>query len=211
MIIQSRNQRQGLKIRGSLAAVGVWSLALLCGSLAAACSGTIETPTEEFPARTGGSTAADDDDDVAPPRTPAPAANDDDDEPPPVASNDSDDSPAAPADDEEEPPAAPADDEEEPPAAPAGDISFATDVQPIFNSTCGPCHAEQGLAGVSIGDPDVDTAFDSAVDREARVLARIEAGTMPPPCGGGAPGDSGCITEEDLATVEAWYAAGAPE
>ncbi|HTV24791.1 MAG TPA: hypothetical protein VMG12_39130 [Polyangiaceae bacterium] len=193
-----------------MAAIGVWSIALLCGSLAA-CSGTIETPTEEFPARTGGnSAAADDDDDAPPPRNPTPAASNDDDDdvrPPPAASNDDDD-PVPPAgnDDEEEP--APADDE---PAPAGGDISFATDVQPIFNSTCGPCHAEQGLAGVSIGNPDIDTAYDSAVDREEGVFRRIEAGTMPPPCGGGAPGDPGCISEEDLATIEAWYDAGTPE
>jgi hypothetical protein len=64
---------------------------------------------------------------------------------------------------------------------------------------------------VSIGDPDIAVAYESAVNFEARVLARIDMGTMPPPCGGGAPGDSGCISEEDLADVEAWYEAGAPE
>jgi hypothetical protein len=189
--------------------MGVWSVALLCGSIVAACSGTIETPTEEFPAREGGrSQAATDDDNDTPPRTPAatpsPSNNNNN---PPVASNDDDEEvPAAPADDDEEPAGEPA---EEPAAG--GDLSFATDIQPIFNVTCGPCHAEQGLYGVSIGDPDIETAYQSAVDLEDRVLDRIGSGTMPPPCSGGAPGDSGCITEEDLADVEAWYAAGAPE
>jgi cytochrome c553 len=210
MIIQSRIEGQGLKSR-SLRAAGVWSVAILCGSILAACSGTIETPTEEFPPREGGRSQAatgDDDNDAPPPRapatTPAPSTSN-----PPVASNNDDDElPADPADDEEEPPAEepPA---EEPPAA--GALSFENDIQPIFNATCGPCHAEQGLAGVSIGDPDIATAFESAVDFEDRVMARIDLGTMPPPCGGGAPGDPGCISEDDLADVEAWYAAGAPE
>lgn len=211
MIIQSRIQGQGLKNRSlqnrSWRGIGVWSVALLCGSIVAACSGTIETPTEEFPPRAGGrSQAATDDDDNAPPRTPAatPAAPSNNN--PPVASNDDDDELPAPAGDDEEPAEEPA---EETPAA--GDLSFATDIQPIFNQTCGPCHAEAGQSGVSIGDPDIDTAFESAVDFEDRVLERIDLGTMPPPCGGGAPGDPGCISEEDLADVEAWYAAGAPE
>jgi len=187
------------------------SLAILCGSIAVACSGTIETPTEEFPPREGGSSTATNGNNTTgstntPPRTPAATpsnTNNTNDDPPA-----DDDPPAAPADDEEDPPAdePPADD---PPAA-AGDVSFATDVQPIFNQTCGPCHAEQGTAGVSIGDSDIDVALESAIEREEGVFRRIEAGTMPPPCGGGAPGDSGCISEEDLATIQAWYDAGSP-
>jgi mono/diheme cytochrome c family protein len=210
MIIQSRIEGQGLKSRslqrGSLRAIGVWSVAILCGSLVAACSGTIETPTDEFPPREGGrSQAATDDDSPAPPRTPAATPSNNN---PPVASNNDDEElPAAPADDEEETPA-----EETPADEPAaGALSFENDIQPIFNTTCGPCHAEQGLYGVSIGDPDIATAYESAVDLEARVLDRIGAGTMPPPCGGGAPGDPNCITEDDFADVEAWYEAGAPE
>jgi cytochrome c553 len=174
------------------------SLAILCGSIAAACSGTIETPTEEFPPREGNRPAATNGNNTTgstttPPRTPAatPPNNSAADDPP------ADDPPA------DDPPA------DDPPAASA--LSFEDDIQPIFNQTCGPCHAETGQSGVSIGDPDIPTAYESAVNFEARVLARIDIGTMPPPCLGGAPGDPGCISEEDLADVEAWYAAGAPE
>jgi hypothetical protein len=209
MIIQSRIQRQALQNGASLRAIGMCSLAILCGSVVAACSGTIETPTEEFPARTSGSRpAADDDDNAAPTRTPAPAAPASN---PPVASaNDDDDPPVAPAAGEDDPPAAedpPA--EEDPPPATV-DLSFEDDIHPIFESTCGPCHAATAQSGVSIADSDIESALENAVDREDRVLARIEQGTMPPGCAGGALGDSGCMSEADFADVEAWYAAGAP-
>jgi hypothetical protein len=189
--------------------MGVWSVALLCGSIVAACSGTIETPTEEFPPREGGrSQAATDDDNDTPPRTPAatPPANNN----PPVASNDDDEElpPAAPADDEEDPPAddPPADD---PPAA--GTLSFETDIHPIFADTCGPCHAGAGSGGQDIGGPDIESALQDAIDFEDRVIATIESGSMPIGCGG-PPGSGGnCMSEEDFADVEAWYEAGAPE
>lgn len=187
----------------------MWSV-ILCGSIVAACSGTIETPTEEFPARQGSNSAASTanaNDDARPaPRPQAPAANDDDDRPAaPVASNDDDDPVDEPAADDEDPPA------DDPPAGGAT-LSFADDIQPILVQTCGPCHdGVSATAGVTIADSDVDAAFENAVDREDRVLARIDQGTMPPGCLGGAPGDPGCISEDDLADLEAWYEAGAPE
>jgi hypothetical protein len=192
-----------------LGAIGVWSVAILCGSIVAACSGTIETPTEEFPPRQGGSSQAQTDDDDDSPRAPAPAPSNNN---PPVASNNDDDDPPVnpPADDDEEDP--PADDPpaDDPPAddPPAAELSFETDIFPILESTCGPCHTSQtpNLAG-----PDVETAFDAATSSEDRVFTRIDNGGMPLGCGGGAPGDPGCIAAEDYATLEAWYAAGAPE
>jgi hypothetical protein len=211
-----------LKFRGSglQHSVGPLALAILLGSVMGACSGTISTPTEEYPARQNDS-AADDEDDSdtgTTPRAPAStgsnstANNDDDDDAParPTAPAADDDDEAAAADEDE--PLPPAEEEEEeapPPAATA--LSFEDDIQPIFNTTCGPCHAGQATAGVDIGNDDIDVALESARDREDRVLARIEAGTMPPGCAGGSPGDTGCISETDLADVEAWYAAGAPE
>lgn len=194
---------------GALRAIGVWSVAILCGSIVAACSGTIETPTDEFPPREGGSSQGTANNATTTPRTPAatpPRSN------PPVASNDDDD-PVPPAADDEDPPAddPPADDPpaDDPPAG--GALSFEADIHPIFENTCSPCHADQGIAGVKIGDADVAAALESAIDFEDRVLARIEMGTMPPPCGGGAPGDAGCIGEDDFADLQAWYEAGAPE
>jgi len=209
MIIQSRIEGKALKNRSlldrSLGAIGVWSVAILCGSIVAACSGTIETPTEEFPPRQGGSSQAETDDDDDSPRTPAPAPSNNN---PPVASNNDDDDPPVtpPADDQEDPPA-----EEDPGAEedpPAAELSFEADIFPILESTCGPCHTSlsPNLAG-----PDVDTAFDAATNSQERVLTRIGDGGMPQGCGGGAPGDPGCIAVEDLAILEAWYEAGAPE
>lgn len=209
MIIQSRIEGKGLKSR-SLRAAGVWSVAILCGSIVAACSGTIETPTEEFPPREGGrSQAATDDDNDAPPRAPAatPPANNN----PPVASNDDDDElPApAPADDDEEDPPAGEPPAEEPPAA--GALSFENDIHPIFSDTCGPCHAGAGSGGQDIGGPDIESALQDALDFEDRVIATIETGSMPLGCGGPPGSSPACMSEEDFADVEAWYAAGAPE
>jgi hypothetical protein len=218
MIIQSKIQSRGFQIR-SLGAIGVWSVALLCGSIVAACSGSIETPTEEFPPRTsGGSQQAQTADNTnTPPRSQTQTANDDDDDDDAAAADDED----PPAGDDEDPPAGddedpPAGDDEDPAAGDdeepaAGALSFEADIHPIFSPTCGPGHAGAATAGVDIGNPDIDTALESARDFEDRVLTRIAEGGMPPTCLGGAPGDSGCIAADDLAAIEAWYEAGAPE
>lgn len=198
-----------------------WIVALAAGALFSACSGSIETPTDEYPSRGSNAAASDDDDDdtasanddddaLAPPRPRAPAANvddDDDDAPParpaqPAAADDED-----PPVDDEDPPA-----EDEPPAAPAGGgVTFANDVFPILNTACAPCHAGSGLGGNNIGGPEVDDAFEEASALADNVVNRISNGGMPPACAGGDPGDSGCVSEEDLATIEAWVEAGTPE
>lgn len=213
MIIQSRIQRRGLQNRGLSGAIGVWSVAILCGSIIAACSGTIETPTEEFPPRASGSrtaAVADDDDNDTPARTPA--ANDDDDDvvAPPAADDDEEQAPpAAAADDDDELPAAPPEDEAPPPAA-SGDVTFANDIQPIFSSGCAPCHTTSGIVH-NIGSDDLEEALDDALAFEEAVISEIEAGEMPPDCGS-PPGSGGsCISEEDFQAIQDWYAAGAPE
>jgi hypothetical protein len=197
-----------LKYRGSSLrrAAGHWAAAVLCGSIVAACSGTIDTPDEENPPRTGERTQA-----PAPttpsrtgstttPRAPAPPADDDEEDdvtpPPPVAPV----NPVTPA----------ADDEEDPPVAAAGELSFASDIWPIFNGNCGPCHVSGGIVS-NFGDPDVDQAFENASGFEDRVLAAIDTGRMPQTCGGGDPGSPGCLSVEDAAAIEAWYEAGTPE
>lgn len=204
MIIQSRIQRRGLQ-----KAVGSWSLAVLCGSIAVACSGTIETPTDEFPPRRTSSTAAanaDDDDDntPAPPASSA-GANDEEDE---VESQD------PPAGSDEDPPgddgSGDDDSEADPPAGGGGDLSFAADVQPIFNSQCGSCHVTDGIVH-NIGSEDLDEAFADAVEYEDAVIAELEAGTMPIGCGAPPGGGGSCISEEDFQTIVDWYEAGAPE
>jgi hypothetical protein len=205
MIMQLKFKSCGLQ-----RAVGYLAFAVLCGSAAVACSGTINTPSEENPPRQAG--------------------NDDDEDPEPVAQagagntntgNDDDDDddavvPPPGDDDEEDPPADPPpgdDDEEDPPAdpPPSGDLSFEADVWPIFNGQCGGCHVTQGLGQQNIGSDDIPTALQDARDFEAEVIAELEEGSMPLGCGAPPGGGGLCVSEEDFATIEAWYAAGAPE
>lgn len=212
MLIQLKSQGRGSRSVVSSRSIGSLALVLVCGALVAACSGTIETPTEEFPSRQQRSAADDDDDAPEPtatrptaqaPARPAPAAADDEDE--------EDEPVAAAADDEAEPVEADEPDEEEPAAEPAGDVSFASDIQPIFNTSCGPCHVSAGLGGQNIGSDDLGEALDDSVAFEDAVLRDIGAGRMPPGCGSPPGGGGNCVTEEDFAAIEAWYAAGAPE
>lgn len=190
-----------LKYRSSalLRAAGQWAAAVLCGSIVAACSGTIDTPTDENPPRRAERTQTPA---AAAPNNPRPQApaeeEEEDDDPPPVASTNTEDPPAT--DDEE--------DDEEP--APTGDVSFASDIWPIFNSQCGPCHVSAGIVS-NFGDPDIDQAFENSEGFEAQVLGVIESGRMPQTCGGGDPGAAGCLSVADAAAIEAWYEAGAPE
>lgn len=203
MLIQLKYRGFGLRhTAGQLAA------AVLCGSVAVGCSGSFDTPTEENPPRSAerAQTAAATPDRAATPTTPrppAPAADEEeedeeevDEAPPPAAAVDTDE---------------PAADEEEPPAVAAGDISFASDVWPIFNGQCAPCHTDLGLGGQNIGATNKSAAFDEAVDLEDAILSEIESGDMPTSCSQGALGDPGCMSESDFATIEAWYEAGAPE
>lgn len=195
-----------------------WIVALAAGSIFLACSGTIDTPTDEYPNRGSNAAANDDDDDTA-------AANDDDDDdapapprpqPPAANDDDDDDAPAQPAaEDDEEPPV-----DEEPPGdepppaeepAPSGGVTFEADVFPILSTACAPCHAGSTFGGNDVGGPDLETAFEEASRVADRVVDRISTGGMPPACAGGDPGDSGCVSEDDLATIEAWVEAGLPE
>jgi hypothetical protein len=194
--------------------LGTWSVALLCGSVVAACSGTIDTPTDEYPARQGDGSAAGGTASSTPSSsnatasagtssTPArtPAASDDDDEPAAT-----DDDPPAAADDDE-----PAATDDNPPAASTTDLAFEDDIWPIFQSNCGPCHVSIGLGNQNIGSDDIDTALSDAKSFEDGVLREIEAGTMPPSGCGAPPGGAGCVSEDDYEAIKDWYAAGAPE
>ncbi len=204
MIMQLKFKSCGLQ-----RAVGYWAFAILCGSAAAACSGTIETPTQENPPRgaaaarpnanTGNNSTANDDgeDDDDGPAAPTPPAGGDDDEA---------ELPADDGDDEVD-----AEDPPPPPPAAAGDLAFETDVWPIFQETCGPCHVSEGYGGQNVGSDDLDEAFQDSVDFEDGVLSTIESGRMPQGCGG-PPGSGGvCLTVDDYTTIADWYEAGAPE
>jgi hypothetical protein len=195
MIMQLKFKGCGLQ-----RAIGYWAFAILCGSAAAACSGTIETPTEENPREQ----ADDDDAPVTPPRQQANNNN--------AADDEEEEEQVAPPVDEEEEELPAAEEEEELPANPpaAGSLAFEADVWPIFNGQCGPCHVGQRTVH-SIGSDDIETALQDSIDFEDEVIAELESGDMPLGCGG-PPGSGGnCVSEEDFETIEAWYAAGAPE
>lgn len=170
-----------------------------------ACSGTIETPTEENPPRRteraanpSGATAN------TTPRQMTPASNANQ-APPPVAATEEDEPPV----NEPEEPEEPEEEEETPPAPPPEDLSFEADIYPIFAAQCVPCHSTLGSGGQNLAAPDIDDAFDDSVAFEDAVIVEIAEGTMPPSCGAGSPGDPNCLSVEDAAMVEAWYEAGA--
>jgi hypothetical protein len=192
------------------------SVALLCGSVIAACSGTIDTPTQEYPARddaddsaAGGTSSSSSSASSAtasagtassPPR--AAASADDDD----AAAADDDDAPAASAADDDAPAA-----DDDAPAASTTTLAFEADIYPIFQTDCGPCHVARSDGGQSIGNDDIDAALTDAKRTVERVISRIESGGMPPACSGGSPGDDGCVSEDDLQKIKDWSAAGTPE
>jgi hypothetical protein len=207
MIMQLKFKGCGLQ-----RAVGYWAFAILCGSAAAACSGTIETPSEENPPARAGN---DDDDDGGP------EAIEDEDN---ATGNDDDDDGPAPTlpvgddeDEEEDPPPPPAgngeDEEEEPPAPPAasGEVSFANDVWPIFQANCAPCHTAQDSGDQSVGNDDVETALEDAIRIEDALISDLETGRMPYGCGEPPGGGGTCISAQEFQTIEEWYAAGTPE
>jgi hypothetical protein len=210
MIIQT-------KIRGCVShrsvdqlLAGKWALAIICGALVTACSGTIDTPTQEFPARqsssndTPAAAAPARQQAAAAPAAPAPSRSSATANPP--ASN----APpaAASADDVTPPAAAPAD---EPAQTASADLSFESDIWPIFQESCSPCHQSLGSGGQNIGSDDLDEALSDSKDFEDRVIAVIEDGSMPPGTCGAPPGGSGCVSEDDFAAIQAWYEAGTPE
>jgi hypothetical protein len=160
------------------------------------------------------------------PSTPPPVAADDDLSPGSGSSDvdESDDSPGEAADvvEEEPPPAEEEPTEEEPlpveeeptemePVEDLGDaLSFERDVHPFLERLCGPCHATQGVAGHNVGSPNVDVAYDFALRLGNRLVQR-SAGSMPPRsrCSGEI-GTPGCLTAEELATLEDWFEQGSP-
>jgi hypothetical protein len=192
-----------LGYRTAQRAFGAAGIAALCVSMSTGCSGTIEaqstesnrTPRAAGPAPTPNNN-------TTPTGSPtAPTVQQ------PVTT------PAGmmmqPEGSDDNPPAA---NPGEPPEANAGDLSFATDVWPIFNDKCGPaCHVTAGFGDQNIGSEDKAEALADSVAFEAAVLMDLTAGSMPPSGCGGEPGSSpGCVTAADFDTIEAWYDQGAP-
>jgi hypothetical protein len=93
-------------------------------------------------------------------------------------------------------------------------VSFAADIHPIFEISCGPCHVDLGYGGHNVAG-ELDAAYDAAVALGQTLVTRIDGGGMPPPnsappndCGaqgrGSEPGDPGCLTVAEVALVQAW-------
>jgi hypothetical protein len=97
-----------------------------------------------------------------------------------------------------------------PPAASAATVSFETDIWPIFNGQCAPCHVSVNLGSQNIGADDKDAALDDAVRVQAKIVSDLESGRMPTSCLNGAPGTTGCVSVADLDLIKAWVEDGTP-
>jgi hypothetical protein len=93
-------------------------------------------------------------------------------------------------------------------------VSFASDIHPIFEASCGPCHTDLGYGGHNVGG-DLEAAYREAVLLGQTLVTRIDGGGMPPSnaappndCGaqgrGSEPGAQGCLTRADVTLVQAW-------
>jgi hypothetical protein len=92
-------------------------------------------------------------------------------------------------------------------------VSFAADIHPIFEASCGPCHVTDGSAGHNVGG-ELATAYADAVGLGQTLIDRVDGGGMPPPyaeapnnCGaegGDQPGDPGCLSVEEVALIQTW-------
>ncbi len=98
-------------------------------------------------------------------------------------------------------------------------VSYAVDVQPIFQAKCSPCHAG-GASGesnhaTSYADTQLDSYYCAGKKKGECTIVRIKDGSMP--MGAGCTGDptldvgnAACVTAAEQATIQAWIAAGTP-
>jgi len=157
---------------------------------------TLPTDDDDVTADDDDATADDDDD----------ATADDDD-----ATADDDD---ATADDDD----ATADDDD----SASTPVSLATDIQPVFDASCSPCH----LGGGSSGDLSLDSAYSTlvGVPSSQSALDRVEAGSLQASylwhklqgtqgnVGGSGqqmPAGGGSLTQPQLELIESWISGGA--
>lgn len=94
------------------------------------------------------------------------------------------------------------------PSGSAGDVSFGLTVQPILVAYCSGCHnASSATGGLDVTSYDAigSAGVVQPGDPDGSVMIQyLEAGVMPPM---GYPGP----TDEEIAAVRAWVAAGAPD
>ncbi len=96
--------------------------------------------------------------------------------------------------------------------------TWTEDVQPILTAYCGGCHEGDALGSGGIGwlnsyENVTTDAFAGVCDGATRaecIPVRLLDGSMPDgnPC---PPGEEGCITDNQFATVENWVDGGMPE
>jgi hypothetical protein len=93
-----------------------------------------------------------------------------------------------------------------------GDVpSFATDIHPIMNEKCMPCHDAGAMNGRFHGQDDTGAAFASATMMPEEIAERIgrgeaEMGHMPPTTS-----MAGQLTQEEIDLIVAWVEGGTPE
>ena len=88
-------------------------------------------------------------------------------------------------------------------------IGFDADIHPILVASCGGCHAS-APGREQFANANVDLAYEEALGVADEIVQRLGAGTMPPQCGGAPPGSPGCVSEEELALIQAWNDLGLP-
>jgi len=102
----------------------------------------------------------------------------------------------------------------------AGAPTYTADVQPIWQRACAPCHTTSAVGGTSFGGVYGDNLKSAAACPGETIaacsLTLIRAGQMPKSrgCTGDPAQDEGkqpCLTAAEIATLEAWIAAGLPE
>jgi hypothetical protein len=96
-------------------------------------------------------------------------------------------------------------------------VSYATDVEPILQVHCAPCHTTGGSGGANLASSYADTQLASyycpGKTKGGCTIVRVQNGTMP--AGGGCTGnptlDAGnpaCLSAAEQATLSAWIAGG---
>ena len=96
-------------------------------------------------------------------------------------------------------------------------VTYAADVQPIYQAKCAPCHTQFASGGVNFATSYADSQKPSNVCAGKKVgectILRIQSGAMPQGagCTGNPTLDAGkpeCTTAAQQATIQAWIAGG---